>query len=420
MNMPYLKDPAFIRRLEEFLSARWDRYFALLRDMVAINSYTGNPAGVDRLGDYTAGMFSSLGFTAERVESANPECGLHLHLFRGDSAISAGLVSHLDTVFPPEEEERNDFRFRVSGDRVYGPGTVDVKGGTLVIYMMMDAMTALAPDAADAVTWRVLLDASEETESADFGALCARLLGNDSPACLVFEGGEDENGAFRAVTSRKGRMSYLVEAEGRGAHSGVDHPSGANAIVQLASAALGIHGITDYSRDLTVNIGRIGGGGPLNRVPHNAWLEAEVRAYDPAVLDEAASRIAALEKAPGIASADGRYRASIKTTLVQRCPAWPENPGTEKLFRHYSGAAAMLGRSLERENRGGLSDGNYVWDRVPVLDGLGPAGGNAHCSERTPDGAKDQEYAVIPSFIPKTMLSVLAVMRMLEEGGYVR
>ena len=34
------------------------------------------------------------------------------------------MVSHLDTVFPPEEEERNNFRWEVEGDRIFGVGGI--------------------------------------------------------------------------------------------------------------------------------------------------------------------------------------------------------------------------------------------------------------------------------------------------------
>ncbi len=51
----------------------------------------------------------------------------------------------------------------------------------------------------------LLFDATEETESDDFGALCVERIGPAGVACLVFEGGGIENGVFRLVTARKGR-----------------------------------------------------------------------------------------------------------------------------------------------------------------------------------------------------------------------
>ena len=73
----------------------------MLRQMVGINSFTGNRDGVNRLGRFTAECFAPLGFTAEFVPSTNKEWGDHLVLTRrGRSARSIALVSHLDTVFP--------------------------------------------------------------------------------------------------------------------------------------------------------------------------------------------------------------------------------------------------------------------------------------------------------------------------------
>ncbi|MBN1533163.1 MAG: M20/M25/M40 family metallo-hydrolase [Spirochaetes bacterium] len=414
MNSTGSRSAGLAGPMKQFLDGRMERYMDLLGEMVAINSYTANAAGVDRLGDLTAGIFTGLGFSTERVKSVHREYGHHLHLARGGGR-SIGLVSHLDTVFPPEEEVRNDFRFRILGDRVYGPGTVDVKGGTLIILMAMEVLSHLAAPAFEGIAWHLLLDASEETESSDFGDLCVERLGRSPLACLIFEGGDSGDGEYRLVTSRKGRASFLVESLGRGAHAGVDHRSGANAVVQLAAAIRELHDITDYERDVTVNIGSVSGGGPLNRVPHHASLEAEIRAFDPVLLEEGIARILALQGMPGLASADGRFTASTRVTLTQRCPAWPENPATGKLFDCCRRAAAAMGSSVLKEFRGGLSDGNYLWNRVPVLDGLGAAGGNAHCSEGSPDGSKEQEYALISSFVPKAVLAALAMLEMIGD-----
>ena len=81
-----------------------------LRAMVDINSFTTNKAGVDKVGHLTAQCFSSLGFAPEFVPSEHPDHGHHLFLTCGDPALKpVVLVTHLDTVFPSEEEEKNRF-----------------------------------------------------------------------------------------------------------------------------------------------------------------------------------------------------------------------------------------------------------------------------------------------------------------------
>ena len=122
--------------LTAFFEGRLPAALDLLRRMVDMNSFTANRDGVNRLGRFTAESFADLGFTAEFVPSVNPDYGDHLVLTRpGRTSRSVAMISHLDTVFPPEEEARNNFRWRVEGDRAYGPGTHDIKGGSGVVYL---------------------------------------------------------------------------------------------------------------------------------------------------------------------------------------------------------------------------------------------------------------------------------------------
>jgi len=96
--------------LQKYLTAHLPEYLELLQAWVAVNSYTANRDGVDELGQITAVSFAKLGFDAEPVRSKNAAFGDHLVLTRpGKSGRTIGLVSHLDTVFPRDEEMRNHF-----------------------------------------------------------------------------------------------------------------------------------------------------------------------------------------------------------------------------------------------------------------------------------------------------------------------
>ena len=405
-------------RLEEGMP----RYLDILREMVDINSHTRNPGGVDRLGDYTAELFRDMGFSAERIPSVNPGYGRHLLLrCPGGSARSVACVSHLDTVFSPEEEERHDFRWRVEGDRVYGPGTADIKGGTLVMLMMLEALKSEAPAIFDAVSWELLFDASEETESDDFGALCAERLvppgGGGALACLVFEAGISRGNDHGLVTARKGRAEFAFRVEGKGAHAGAAHGEGASAVRQMADLVIRLEKMTDYNKGLTVNVGSVSGGTEINRVPHRAEARGEMRAFDPGVFERAVGEIMALDGLSTVRSAEGGVSCRTRVDLVRRVPAWPENPGTAGLFATWSKAARLLGGEARSEMRGGLSDGNFTWHLVPTIDGLGPSGGNPHCSETDPASGKEQEYAVISSFVPKAVLNAMALSALVEGEG---
>jgi len=396
--------------LHRSLSAHLDQALGWLERMVAINSFTANPAGVDAVGNLTAECFHDLGFTAEQVQSDNPAFGKHLFLYRPKpGAPRIVLVTHLDTVFPPEEEARNDFHWQPAPDegRIYGPGTVDIKGGTALIWLMLTAMRETMPELLESADWLIAANASEEVMAIDFARLTTERCPTGATAVLVFEGGLVVNQEYHLVTARKGRAEYRITAHGKGAHAGSAHDQGVNAIVDLCPAVQAASRLTDHGCDLTVNVGHIEGGTVLNRVPHQAAASLEMRAYDPALLQQTGDAIRAL----GSPASPGK--SAIEIECLGTSPSWPEDERNRSLAQHWLSAASDLGLTAKLTKRGGLSDANYLWRIGPTLDGLGPSGANAHCSERSPDGSKLPEYVEVNSFVPKAAMNVLAIQRCL-------
>src|SRR5215472_8868330 len=145
--------------LREILQRQLPATLEWLKQMVNINSFTTNREGVNRLGRLTAEAFRPLGFSAEFVPSTNPAYGDHLVLARrGSTPRNLLLISHLDTVFPPEEEERNRFHWQPEGERIFGPGTIDIKGGTAMMWLVLTALREHAPEAFEQITWKLLWD----------------------------------------------------------------------------------------------------------------------------------------------------------------------------------------------------------------------------------------------------------------------
>lgn len=414
--MSNVVDSQFISGVRDYLQSGEPFYLDLLRQMVAINSFTGNPAGVNELGQLTAAAFAELGFSAETVQSANPNFGRHLVLTRpGRSGRMVALVSHLDTVFPPDEEKTHDFIWRREGDRIYGPGTVDVKGGTVMMYMVLAALKAHAPSVYDDVTWTLLLNASEEVLFGDFNRLCLRSLDGSALACLVFEPGRVVGNRCWVVAARKGIIEYRVTVSGRSAHAGSDHRKGANAITQLAATIQQIASLTDYERELTFNVGTISGGAVTNQVPYGAVATGEMRAFSPAVYEEGMNSLLSLAEGVSVRSVEDGFPCKIDVEITQRVAPWPHNEATERLIALWQKVARPLDMEVLPEERGGLSDGNLLWQHIPTLDGLGPSGANAHCSQRSTDGSKEQEYVLASSFAPKALLNSTAILELLRN-----
>ena len=281
--------------------------------MVEINSFTANPDGVNELGRVTAECFAPLGFKAEFVPSDERNRGNHLALTRrGRSDKGIAMISHLDTVYPPEEEERNGFRWSVEGDRIYGPGTNDIKGGTVMMWSVLSVIREMAPDVFNEITWKLFWNSREEEISPDFARVCRERFESGMLANLIFES-EGRLGDERLmVVARKGRCEWRAKVTGRGAHAGSMAGNGANAVVQLARVVERIADLAEPATGLSFNVARVKGGSALNRVPHEACAEGEFRAFDPAVYRRGKESLLSIAGEGDVRSAVDRFPCQVK------------------------------------------------------------------------------------------------------------
>jgi glutamate carboxypeptidase len=187
--------------------------------------------------------------------------------------------------------------------------------------------------------------------------------------------------------------------------------------VQLGHLLTRIAGMTDYARGLTVNVGTVSGGTVLNRVPHEAMAEGEFRAFLPEIYNEAKAGLLALAGPGDLRSPVDGFPCEIKVEILTESRPWPRNPATDRLYSFWKQAGDELKIPVNVQERGGLSDGNLIWDAMPTLDGLGTWGDNDHCSERSADGTKVPEYVEISGFAPKATLNTLAILKLIQADG---
>lgn len=401
--------------LTDYLTYHLPEALTFLEHLVEVNSFTSNGFGVSEVARRTAAQFNPLGFREELVPSHDPQHGPHLFLHRpGSGSKKILLVTHSDTVFPPEEEIANDFHWRpeLEEGRIYGPGTIDIKGGTAMIWLVLKAFQEFEPARFEATTWIIAANASEEVVSVDFCERCVEQSGGQADVVLIFEGGNmaPDFSSFQIVTARKGKADVCISVSGRASHAGGAHARGRNAIVQLASVIQQAAALTDYEQNVTVNIGHVRGGTVVNRVPHFAEIELEMRAFEPSTLHRTLAALHAL--------AEAEPAVPDTVTMVQtlgESPPWPESEGSLRILETFQRAAASLGVTVGSEQRSGLSDANYLHIIGPTVDGLGPDGDNDHCSERSEDGTKVPEYVRTPSFVPKSVLNVRFLSMFLED-----
>jgi glutamate carboxypeptidase len=347
-----------------------------------IESPTHDPDGVNCMMDLVAAEVAEAPIAVERVPGRDGLGDMLILRAGPDQDAPCGLIlSHLDTVHPIGTLEHH-LPVRLDGDRLYGPGVYDMKGGA---YLALQAFKQVAHGGSAARPIVFLITPDEEIGSPTTRPLIEDFAHRAAYA-LVTEPARDGG---KVVTARKGVGHFDVHVEGRPAHAGSRHSDGRSAIREAARQILAIEGMTDYGHGVTTTVGLISGGTAVNTVPQHCRFAVDLRVETAA--DGEAYGAAIL----GSKSHDPDVR--IHVTGGMNRPPFERTEGTAYLFEHARALAAGLGFDLQDVPKvGGGSDGNFTAAmNVPTLDGLGIDGDGAHTL---------QEYGLVSSIVPRLKL----------------
>jgi glutamate carboxypeptidase len=262
-----------------------------------------------------------------------------------------------------------------------------MKGGT---YIAMAALRQIALEGRRThLPIRHLLVSDEE-----MGSLTSReFIEREAQRAKFVLVTEPARSGGKIVTARKGVAVFTITAHGLPAHAGVEHHLGRSAIREIAHQILALEAMTDYARELTVNVGLVRGGTRSNVVPESATVEVDVRMPSPAIGEEIVQRIRALKPI------DPDVSLIIEGGINR--PGYEKTPDIAALYEHARTLATEIGFDLIDLKTGGGSDGNFTASYAPTLDGMGVDGDGAHTHE---------ERLYISSVLPRTRL----LMRLME------
>ncbi len=355
-----------------------------LRELVEIESFSEDKAGVDELGRYVGARLRGLGATVEFRRQE--DVGDHLVARLGDGRSQVLVLGHLDTIWPPGTLRTSPFR--VERGRAYGPGIFDMKSG---IAMAIHALKSLAQSGRlrnRRVT--VLLTSDEEIGCGTSRALIEELA-RRSEFVLCMEAPLGPDGALK--TSRKALGIFRVRVQGRAAHAGNDHRRGISAVEELAHQVLRLSQLTNYEEGTTVTVGKISGGVVGNQVAGYAEALGDFRA---ASKEEERRVVRAIEGlTPVLAGARVQAWAEVNRPLMKPSAA------SRRLFQLAKGAAAGIGMTLTEASAGGGSDAQFAAALgIPVLDGLGCPG----------DGMFTDEEHVVVADLPRRVALLESIL----------
>ncbi len=337
----------------------------LLRTLVEIESPTGDERANLEVARVLEREIAAVGGRVERV--AAPGLGVHLvGRFAGASKEGVQpllLLGHMDTVHNLGTLERLPFAIR--GDRIYGPGSYDMKGGLAVSLLALRLLAERGSGPANGLSFLITCD--EERGSPDSRPLIEREAALCRAALVV----EPSAQGGAAKCRRKGVSSFELGVQGRPAHAGIEPERGASAVHELVKQIVRVYELANAEAGTTINVGVMAGGTRENVVAESAHCTIDVRFW---TREEAERVNAALL---GVRPFDERCTVSLSGGVNRW--ALEETAESVQLFRTARSIADGLGFEIEAGESGGASDANIAAAvGCPALDGLGPEGDGAH------------------------------------------
>ena len=367
-----------------------------LKEMVNIESGTMDLPGLGRMADYAERRLKALGVQVERRPSSTAKGEMLIGRLQGSGRRKLMLIAHLDTIYWPGTLATQPIKR--DGNRLYGPGIADDKGGVAVILHSLDILRAAGWQ--DYAQLTVLFNSDEESQSAGSGETIAALA-ESHDVVLSYEP-TAAKAMFKTegvLLAAAGTGTVTMTVIGRTSHAGAAPEQGRNALIELAHQIGQTADIVKGIPGAQLNWTQASAGRVRNQIPDMALASADLRL----TAADAAQKLEAALKA----QAAQRKVPDTETAIVIDIgrPPFAGDARTLALAKRAQAIYAELdGRPLMLvPGTGAGTDAGYASrsGKPAVLESLGLAGWGYH--------ARD-EYIEIDSIVPRLYLSTRLLM----------
>lgn len=363
-----------------YFKSRQGEMVRLLKELVIRESPTHDKKAVDACSNFIVEEFKKLGCRLTRFPQK--EVGdFYLVNYYGQlknkKESPLVILTHIDTVWPVGKISQ--MPFYISGDKIYGPGALDMKAGLVMVFSAIKSLFDLNIKPQRPIS--VFINSAEETGCQAAHEIILKLA-RQAAYVLCLEPALP-GGALK--TQRKGRMVIRIETRGKSAHAGTPE-KGINAIIELINQLKKLKRI--QKGGITANVGLIGGGEKPNIVPDKAWAVVDLRFWTSSQKNKILEFFHALK--PSLQGAKIKYYQESLTPPLEKTVA------SAKFYAQVKSVAENLGIKLSEGKTGGGSDASIAASTgVPTLDGLGPDGDGLHA---------EHEHLLLPSLLERTAL----------------
>lgn len=374
--------------------AEQPHYLETLKSLVSVDTGTGTEAGLKQVGAELVKRLEALGAKVT-TQPATPSVGDNIvGTFKGTGDKDFLLIVHYDTVFGPGTVAKRPFR--IEGERAYGPGVADAKGG---VAMILHALKLLQDQQYKGYrTLTVLFNPDEEMGSAGSRQLIAELARQHD---FVFSYEPPDKDAVTVATNGINRLKLTVN--GRASHAGSAPEAGRNALIELAHQLLQLNALGDKDKGTTVNWTLAKAGEKANIIPALASAEADMRYSDLSETERVQEDALRIIKKQLVAD------TQVELVMEKGRPPLAKNDASTQLAQTARQLYSKIDRQLQPIAMRFGTDAGYAYlpdsDKPAVLETLGVVGAGLH---------GDDEYMEIASVAPRLYLTV-AMIRQLAQ-----
>ena len=228
---------------------------------------------------------------------------------------------HLDTVPPGESPwEHEPYSGQIVGDRIYGRGASDMKGGLVAMVAAAGALArAKVPLAGD-----LLIAATADEEAGTLGARHLVQSGEIDKVTGVLIG---EPSDLAVYVAEKGALWLEVATRGKTAHGAMPE-LGINAILQMTKILTRLPRLRFECKRHpllgrpTLNIGTISGGVKTNVVPDGCKITVDIRTVPGQNHEAISNQVGDLLK--GLSDSDPDFQGEVR--IISDLPALETSP----------------------------------------------------------------------------------------------
>lgn len=248
----------------------------LLQDVVKIKSVNGDEREVAL---YLQDVLKRNGINSELVAHSNNRSNLVAEIGNNSGKV-LGFSGHMDVVAAGDESEwlYPPFSGHIEGDKLYGRGATDMKGGLVAMVIAMIELKEQGLPEKGKI--KLLATVGEEVGELGSEQLTKEGYADDLDGLII---GEPTH--YQLIYTHKGSINYTVTSIGKAAHSSMPE-FGYNAIAPLNTymnyvnekMAQVIKGYESEELGRTIhNVTIIEGGQQVNSIPDKAVLQGNIR-----------------------------------------------------------------------------------------------------------------------------------------------